>query len=85
MRNSDKLHRSNMVLLILVVLMLLYGVVTRIQSGDNKMYIFGFEFELPFIPAKEEPADAEGTAPEAQEPASANGARLIEAIDALIA
>ena len=77
MRGSNNLRRSNMLLLVLVLMMLLYGIIYRVQSGDNKLYIFGFEIELPFIPSKEAPEDAQSTAPE-------SAARLMQSIDELI-
>ena len=77
MRNSDKLRRSNMILLGLIILMLLYGIIYRVQSGDNKLYILGFEIELPFGQKQEVQDSAEEAAPE-------GGARLIRAIDELL-
>ncbi len=47
-RDRDRLRRSNMVLIGLVVLMLLYGVIMRVQSGDRSLYLFGFKIDLPF-------------------------------------
>ena len=46
--NNDRLRRSNMVLIGLVVLMLLYGLFYRIQSGDSTLYVFGYKINLPF-------------------------------------
>lgn len=77
MRGSNNTHRSNMILLGLVVLMLLYGIIYRVQSGDNKLYVFGFEIELPFGGKEEVQEDAEEAAPE-------GGARLMRAIDELL-
>ena len=83
MRNSDKLQRSNFVLIGLVILFLLYGVIYRIQTGDNKLVIFGYTIELPFGP-QEAPSD--GGAGEAGEAGaeSVGGARLMKSIDELI-
>ena len=53
MRDPDKLRRSNMILIGLVVLFLLYGVISRLQSGATKMDIFGFTFDLPFVTQQE--------------------------------
>ena len=80
MRGSDNLHRSNMILLGLVLLMLLYGIIYRVQTGDNKLYIFGFEIELPFG-QKQEVQEVQEDAGEA---ASDGDARLLRAIDELL-
>ena len=77
MRGSDNLHRSNMILLGLVLLMLLYGILYRVQTGDNKLYIFGFEIELPFGQKQEAQEDA-------GEAALDGDARLLQAIDELL-
>lgn len=77
MRGSNNIHRSNMILLGLVLLMLLYGIFYRIQSGDNKLYVFGFELELPFGQKQEAQENTE-------EPATDGGARLMQSIDELI-
>lgn len=53
MRDPDRLRRSNMILIGLVVLLLLYGVIYRIQTGDTTMHIFGFTFDLPFVSQQE--------------------------------
>ena len=87
MRNSDKLQRSNFVLIGLVILFLLYGVIYRIQTGDNKLVIFGYTIKLPFGQQEEAPSD--GGAGEAGEAGEAGaeavgGARLMESIDELI-
>lgn len=84
MRNSDKLQRSNFVLIGLVILFLLYGVIYRIQTGDNKLVIFGYTIELPFGQQEEAPSD--GGAGEAGEAGAeaVGGARLMESIDELI-
>ena len=42
-RDRERLKRSNMVLIGLVVLMLLYGLFYRMQSGDSSLYLFGFQ------------------------------------------
>ena len=80
MRGSDNLHRSNMILLGLVLLMLLYGILYRVQTGDNKLYLFGFEIELPFG-QKQEVQEVQEDAGEA---ASDGDARLLRAIDELL-
>ena len=90
MRNSDKLQRSNFVLIGLVILFLLYGVIYRIQTGDNKLVIFGYTIELPFGQQEEAPSDGgageTGAAGEAGEAGAeaVGGARLMESIEALI-
>lgn len=48
MRNQDRIRRSNRILIAIVILFLLYGVVYRMQTGDNKLYLFGYTIELPF-------------------------------------
>jgi cytochrome b561 len=68
-RDRDRLRRSNMVLIGLVVLMLLYGVIMRVQSGDKSLYLFGFKIDLPFATQQEaEQPEAEQTI-EVEEPA----------------
>ena len=74
MRGSDNLHRSNMILLGLVLLMLLYGIIYRVQTGDNKLYLFGFG-------QKQEVQEVQEDAGEA---ASDGDARLLRAIDELL-
>ena len=49
MNNNDRLRRSNFVLIGLVVLMLLYGIISRMITGDTSLYIFG----IPVIAPKE--------------------------------
>lgn len=56
MNNNDRLRRSNFVLIGLVVLVLLYGLITRIMTGDTSLYIFGFEI-IPPKEAQEETTD----------------------------
>ena len=48
MRDNDKILRSRLILFGLVILVLLYGVITRLQSGDSSLYIFGIPINLPF-------------------------------------
>lgn len=48
MNDRDRLRRSNMILVGIVLLFLLYGIVYRMQTGDNKLYIFGYSIDLPF-------------------------------------
>ena len=63
-RDRERLKRSNMVLIGLIVLMLLYGLFYRIQSG-----LFGFKIDLPFATQQEaEQPEAEQTI-EVEEPA----------------
>ena len=61
MRDPDKLRRSNMILIGLVILFMLYGIIYRVQTGDTTMHIFGFTFDLPFVSQQEnteqEPAE----------------------------
>ena len=49
MNNNDRLRRSNFVLIGLVILMLLYGIISRMITGDTSLYIFG----IPVIAPKE--------------------------------
>lgn len=53
MRDPNRLRRSNIILVGLVLLMLLYGVLSRAQSGDRSLYIFGFKVDLPFASQQE--------------------------------
>lgn len=75
MNNNDKLRRSNFVLIGLVVLMLLYGIISRAITGDTSLYIFG----IPVIAPKEtQEEDTNSAAP-------ADDARaLFETIDELL-
>ena len=68
MRDPDKLHRSNMILIGLVVLFLLYGIIYRVQTGDTTMHLFGFTFDLPFVTQQEstEQEPAAGTQEDTQ-------------------
>lgn len=76
MNNNDKLRRSNLVLIGLVVLVLLYGIITRMMTGDKSLYIFG----IPVI-GGEETTQEENT----DSAAPADDARaLFESIDALL-
>lgn len=76
MNNNDRLRRSNMVLIGLVVLVLLYGIITRMMTGDKSLYIFG----IPVI-GGEETTQEENT----DSAAPADDARaLFESIDALL-
>ncbi|MGX8687752.1 MAG: hypothetical protein ACSW8K_08160 [bacterium] len=43
MRDPERVRRSNMVLIGLVILCLLYGIIVRMQSGDKSFYLFGFK------------------------------------------
>ena len=74
-RDRDRLRRSNMVLIGLVVLMLLYGVITRLMTGDTSLYIFG----IPIIAPKE--TQEENTNSQAP---SDDARALFETIDALL-
>lgn len=68
MRDPDKLRRSNMILIGLVVLFLLYGIIYRVQTGDTTMHLFGFTFDLPFVTQQEstEQEPAAGTQEDTQ-------------------
>lgn len=78
MNKNDKLRRSNMVLFGLVALMLLYGVIYRMQTGDNTLTVFGFTIELPFGHKEEVQEDKNGET-------SNGGARaLFQQIDELL-
>ena len=48
MNDPDRIRRSNRILIAIVVLFLLFGVIYRMQSGDNNLYLFGFKIPLPF-------------------------------------
>ena len=43
MRDPERVRRSNIILIGLVILCLLYGLITRMQSGDDSFYLFGFK------------------------------------------
>lgn len=43
MRDPERVRRSNMILIGLVILCLLYGIIVRMQSGDKSFYLFGFK------------------------------------------
>lgn len=75
MNRNDKLRRSNFILIGIVVLMLLYGIITRMMTGDTSLYIFG----IPVIPPKEESTGSEGS----QAP-SEDARALFEAVDQLL-
>lgn len=75
MNNNDRLRRSNFVLIGLVVLVLLYGLITRIMTGDKSFYLFGF----PII--ENEPAQEETT--EAGKP-DTDARALFESIEGLL-
>ena len=72
MNNNDRLKRSNFVL---IGLMLLYGLITRIMTGDKSFYLFG----IPII--ENEPAQEETT--EGDKPAT-DARALFDSIDALL-
>ena len=75
MNNNDRLRRSNFVLIGLVILMLLYGIISRMITGDTSLYIFG----IPVIAPKE--TQEENTTSEAP----SNDARaLFETIDEML-
>lgn len=64
MRDPERLKRSNMILIGIVILCLLYGLIVRIQKGDDSFYLFGFkvfgsgaEVTQEAGPAEEAPAD----------------------------
>ena len=65
MDNRDKLRRSNLVLILIVVMFLLFGVIYRIETGDQTLYLFGYEIRMTFTssqvdetPQEHCPADA---------------------------
>ena len=75
MNNNDRLRRSNFVLIGLVILMLLYGIISRMITGGTSLYIFG----IPVIAPKE--TQEENTNSEAP----SNDARaLFETIDEML-
>jgi hypothetical protein len=75
MRDPERIRRSNRILIALVVLMLLYGIISRMITGDTSLYIFG----IPVIAPKE--TQEENTNSEAP----SNDARaLFEAIDEML-
>ena len=76
MNNNDKLRRSNFVLIGLVVLVLLYGIITRMMTGDKSLYIFG----IPVIGGEETPQEE---TPDSAAPAD-DARALFESIDALL-
>ena len=48
MRDNDRVRRGNRIILVVVILFLLYGIIYRVQTGDNKLYLFGYAIDLPF-------------------------------------
>lgn len=75
MNNNDRLRRSNFVLIGLVILMLLYGIISRMITGDTSLYIFG----IPVIAPKE--TQEENTNSEAP---SNDSRALFETIDEML-
>ena len=73
MRDRDRLRRSNIVLVGLVLLMLLYGVLSRAQSGDRSLYIFGFKVDLPFATQQEAAEEPSEEAPSEEAPSEELG------------
>lgn len=58
MRDPERVRRSNMVLIGLVILCLLYGIIVRMQSGDKSFYLFGFKiYGTEETQAEETPQD----------------------------
>ena len=76
MNNNDKLRRSNLVLIGLVVLVLLYGIITRMMTGDKSLYIFGIPDLGGEQTTQEENTDSAAPADDAR--------ALFESIDALL-
>ncbi len=48
MRDPERVKRANRILIVIVILFLLYGIIYRIQTGDNGLYVFGHRIDLPF-------------------------------------
>ena len=79
MRDNDKLRRSNFVLFGLVILVLLYGVITRLQTGDTSLYIFGIPISLPFGQTEDSQDNTE------EDASGQSGSReLLQSIDELL-
>ncbi len=57
MRDPDRVRRSNMILIGLVILCLLYGLIARMQSGDDSFYLFGYKIFGSETAVSEEAAD----------------------------
>ncbi len=69
MRDPEKLRRSNRILIGIVILLLLFGVITRLQNRDTSFYLFGIEI-LPGAKqetVQEEAAPQEKEAPQGEE------------------
>jgi len=43
MRDPERVRRSNRLLIVIVILMLLYGIINRMQSGNDSIYLFGYK------------------------------------------
>ena len=79
MHDNDKLRRSNYVLFGLVILVLLYGVITRLQTGDTSLYIFGIPINLPFGQTEDAQENTE------EDASGQSGSReLLQSIDELL-
>lgn len=78
MNRNDKLRRSNFILIGIVVLMLLYGIITRMMTGDTSLYIFG----IPVIPPKT--TEEENNGSQGSEAPSEDARALFETIDQLL-
>ena len=74
MRNQDRIRRSNRILIAIVILFLLYGIVYRMQTGDNKLYLFGYTIELPFGGQQNSEETTAGEQSEAAQDAAAEDA-----------
>ncbi|MBP3914274.1 MAG: hypothetical protein J6D14_07700 [Lachnospiraceae bacterium] len=48
MNDRDKLRRSNLFLILIVVTILIFGLIYRMKTGDPTLYLFGYEIPLPF-------------------------------------
>ena len=69
MQDPKRVFKSNLALVLLVLMVLLYGIVYRIRTGDNSLYLFGYKIQNPFT-AKQTTEEAE-TSASAEEAASA--------------
>lgn len=59
MRDPERVRRSNMILIGIVILCLLYGIIVRMQSGDKSFYLFGFKiYGTEETQAQEDPQEA---------------------------
>jgi len=61
MQDPKRVFKSNLALVLLVLMVLLYGVVYRMRTGDNSLYLFGYKIQNPFT-AKQTTEEAETSA-----------------------